>query len=101
MSDPDVGLIYRSELSAEYPAEKFPLWVQGMAWAFALHKHLESNAAVLRCRYCDHSIRFPTFPGDGERVNGLLWMMCHNYTHVAAGDVMPEDFARVIPGPDV
>lgn len=78
-----------SELVGPYPPEKWPGWIKGMAWAYGMYQHPPTQAAVLRCDFCDHAIRFPTYPEQEDQVNGLMWMMAHTFRHIAAGDVSP------------
>lgn len=87
-------VIGTSELEGPYPPRKYPGWIAGFAWAYTMWRHKASNACVMRCRYCDHAIRFPTFPDTEDQTNGVIWMMVHNYRHVVMGDVDPDDLAE-------
>lgn len=98
MRGPGTQITYMSDLGLPVPEEKWPGWIRNMAWAFHLHEHLPSKAAVLRCRWCDEAIRFPTFPEDADKFNGLLWMMTHNYRHVVTGDIDPDEMVDLAPG---
>jgi hypothetical protein len=94
---PDV--IHLSDLEGPYPPEKWPGWVRGLSWAYTLWQYPPNQSAVAKCKYCDHAIRFPTFPDGEDQANGVLWMITHNYRHIVMGDVDPDDLGEELPIP--